>query len=104
TIGKSDFSVNGSVLNYMGYALGNEMITGVVNFNSKFLDLNEFMTETTEEEESTETYGVIPVPQNLDFILKSSISTVKMMDFTMTNAKGDITVQDGIANLKNITF
>lgn len=104
TIGKSDFSVNGSVLNYMGYALGNETINGVVNFNSKLLDLNEFMTESTSEEETTESYGVIPVPQNITFTLKSTIATVKMMDFTMTNAKGDIIVKDGIANLKDITF
>jgi hypothetical protein len=61
-------------------------------------------TETAPTEETTEPYGVIPVPQNIDFVLKSSIATVKMMDFTMTNASGDIVVKDGVANLKGITF
>jgi hypothetical protein len=46
TIGKSDFAVTGSVLNYLGYVFGkNETIKGNVNFSSNLFDLNEFMTE-----------------------------------------------------------
>lgn len=107
TIGRSDFSVNGSVLNYLGYALGkNETIKGTVNFNSTLLDLNEFMTDTGEETASTDTasYGVVPVPENVDFLLRSSIKTVKLMDYTISNAEGDIVVKDGIANLNGIRF
>jgi hypothetical protein len=63
------------------------------------------MTDT-EESTSTDTasYGVIPVPENIDFILRSSIKTVKMMDFNITNATGDIVVKDGIANLNGLKF
>lgn len=106
TIGKSDFSVNGSVSNYIGYVFGkNELIRGSMNFNSTLLDLNEFMTDTeTPSTGETESYGVIPVPENIDFLLKSSIKTVKMMDFTITNAAGDIIVKDGIANLSGLSF
>lgn len=106
TIGKSDFDVSGSVSNYIGYVFGaNETIKGTMNFNSTLLDLNEFMTET-EETTTTDSasYGVIPVPNNIDFVLHSSIKTVKMMDFTMTNATGDIVVKDGVANLNGIKF
>ncbi len=106
TIGKSDFRVNGSVFNYLGYALGkNEKIKGNVNFNSTLFDLNEFMTDA-EETTSTDTasYGVIPVPENIEFVLKSSIKTVKMMDLIMSNASGDIIVKDGIANLNGLKF
>jgi uncharacterized protein involved in outer membrane biogenesis len=106
TIGKSDFHVNGSVFNYLGYLFGkNEHIKGNVNFNSTMFDLNEFMTDT-EETTTTDTaaYGVIPVPQDIDFVLKSSIKTVKMMDLTMTNASGDVIVKDGIANLSGLKF
>lgn len=107
TIGKSDFSVSGSVLNYLGYALGkNETIKGTVNFNSNLLDLHEFMTDTEETPvtEDTTSYGVVPVPENVDFLLKSSIKTVKLMDYTITNAQGDIIVKDGVANLDGIKF
>jgi uncharacterized protein involved in outer membrane biogenesis len=108
TIGKSDFTVSGAVSNYLGYVFGeNETIRGNVDFSSNLLDLNEFMTdteETTTAEEDTASMGVIPIPSNIDFLLRSSVKTVKMMDYTMTNAKGDVILKDGVANLKGLTF
>ncbi|MEQ8425372.1 MAG: AsmA-like C-terminal region-containing protein, partial [Cyclobacteriaceae bacterium] len=108
TIGKSDFTVVGNVSNYIAYLFGkNETIRGDVGFQSNLLDLNEFMTdteETTTTTEGEETYGVIPVPENIDFVLHSSLKTVKMMDYTITNASGDIIVKNGIANLNGLKF
>ncbi|MBA4054954.1 MAG: hypothetical protein C0490_09605 [Marivirga sp.] len=105
-IGKSDFRVNGSVVNYLGYVFGqNQSIKGNVNFDSNLLDLNEFMTDT-EEAASTDSasYGVIEVPKNIDFVLKSTIKQIKMMDYNMTDASGDVIVKDGIANLSGLKF
>jgi uncharacterized protein involved in outer membrane biogenesis len=105
-IGRSDFSVTGSVVNYLGYVFGdNNVIKGNVNFNSTLLDLNQFMSDTEETTSAdTASYGVIPVPKNIDFVLKSSIKTIKVMDFTMTNAAGDVIVKEGIANLSGLRF
>lgn len=106
TIGKSDFALNGAINNYIGYLFGpNETIKGNMDFNSTLLDLNEFMTET-EETNATDSaaYGVIPVPSNIDFVLHSQIKTVKMMDFTLTDASGDVIVKDGVADLNGIMF
>ncbi len=107
TIGKSDFAVTGAINNYIGYLFGpNETIKGTLNFNSTLLDLNEFMTETEETTTASDTasVGVIPVPENIDFLLHSKIKTAKMMDFTLTDAVGDIVVKDGVANLDGIKF
>jgi hypothetical protein len=107
TIGKSDFDVSGAVSNYIGYVFGkNEIIKGNVVFNSTLLDLNEFMKETETPATPTDTasYGVIPIPDNIDFILHSSIKTVKIMDYTMTDLNGDIIAKDGIANMSNVKF
>ncbi len=105
TVGKSDFAAQGSVANYIGYLFGkNELLKGSMSFNSDLLDLNEFMEDSEETTTETEEYGVIPVPQNIDFVLKSGIKTVKLMDLTMNNARGDIIVRDGIANLSGLTF
>ncbi|HEX8060005.1 MAG TPA: AsmA-like C-terminal region-containing protein, partial [Cyclobacteriaceae bacterium] len=106
TIGKSDFNVTGAVSNYIGYVFGkNETIKGNVDFKSNLLDLNEFMTESeTPATTDTASYGVIPIPENIDFILRSNVKTVKMMDYTMTNAAGDIILKDGIANLSGLRF
>jgi uncharacterized protein involved in outer membrane biogenesis len=106
TVGRSDFNVTGSVLNYLGYVFGNnETIKGNVNFKSNLFDLNEFMTdEETPAAADTSSFGVIPIPTNIDFVLNSDIKTIKMMDYKMTNATGDIIVRDGIANLKGLSF
>ncbi|HCR53908.1 MAG TPA: hypothetical protein DIW27_05785 [Cytophagales bacterium] len=107
TIGKSDFAVDGSVSNYIPYLFSqNETIKGNVVFKSNLLDLNEFMTDTEETTTTTteEAFGVIPVPNNIDFILHTAVKTAKMMDYTITNASGDIIVKDGIANLNALKF
>lgn len=106
-IGRSDFSVNGSILNYLAYVFGdNNVIKGNVNFSSNLLDLNEFMsdTEETAPTDTAQSYGVIAVPKNIDFVLKSSVKTVKVMNFNMTNAAGDVIIRDGIANLNGLRF
>ena len=106
TIGKSDFDVKGVVTNYMGYVLSKGTINGAVTFTSRLLDLNEFMTSSSAAAAPTDTTSlhVIPVPNDIDFVFKSSINTVKMMEYTMTNASGDIIVKDGIANLSGLKF
>ncbi len=107
TVGKSDFAVNGAVSNYIGYVFGSETIKGNVDFNSNLFDLNEFMTETEETAETptdSASFGVIPIPENIDFVLRSSIKTVKMMEYTLTNATGDVILKDGVANLSGVRF
>lgn len=105
TVGRSDFKVDGRVESYLGYVLGKETIRGVVNFRSTLLDLNEFMTESAAPTTAdTASFGVIPIPDNIDFTLKSSVNTVKMMDYTMSNASGDIILRNGVANLSGLHF
>jgi uncharacterized protein involved in outer membrane biogenesis len=106
TVGKSDFDVKGSVSNYIGYVFGkNELLKGNVTLNSTLLDLNEFMTESeTPTVQDTTGYSVIQVPHNVDFVLTSDVKTIKMMDYTMTNAKGDVVVKNGVANLSGLSF
>jgi uncharacterized protein involved in outer membrane biogenesis len=107
TIGKSDFAVSGNVSNYFGYMLEeNQSLKGELRYSANLLDLNEFMSESEETEAATDTssYGVVPVPRNIDFVLHSSVKQVKMMDFNLTDARGDVTVRDGIANLNGLHF
>ena len=105
TVGKSDFSVSGIVTNYIAYVVNKEVLRGKVKFNSRLFDLNEFMTDPgTPAKTDTASFGVIPIPQNIDFVLSSNVATVKMMDFTMTNASGDVILKDGMANLSGLKF
>jgi len=105
TIGRSDFNVNGAVSNYIGYVFGKETINGNLNFNSSLLDLNEFMSDSkTPDKKDTAKLSVIPVPKNIDFLLHSNLKTVKMMDYVISQAQGDILVKEGIARMNNVKF
>lgn len=109
TIGKSDFALSGAVTNYIGYIFGKETIKGNLHFNSNALDMNEFMTEdpnASKDKSKTDTTAMsaFPVPENVDFVLHSDIKTVKMLNYTITNASGDITVKNGIASLSDLKF
>jgi hypothetical protein len=104
TVGKSDFKVNGSILNYIGFVFGEETIKGNVNFTSNLFDLNEFMTDTEETTTDTASTGIIPIPKNIDFVLKSEIKKVLLMNYTMTNATGDVIVRNGVANISGMHF
>lgn len=109
-IGNSDMQMNGQITNYIGYVLDDkQVLAGKVNFTSTMLDLDELAgeEETIESEnieEDTTDLSVIPIPENIDFVLKSNIKTVKVSDMTLKNASGNIIVKDGIANLSNLTF
>lgn len=107
TLGKSDFAVSGAVMNYIGYVFGqNETIKGNLDYQANLLDLNEFMTDTEEATtpEDTASLTVIPIPRNIDFVLRSSVKTVKMMEYVMTNAAGDVVLRDGVANMSGLRF
>lgn len=115
-VGRSDMRVTGSISNYIAYLFGeNETLKGTMNYQADLLDLNEFMSQEegstdptspsdSEGEESNEEYGVIPIPDNIDFLLKSSIKKVEVMDMTISNAKGDVVAKDGVARFNNIKF
>lgn len=107
TIGNSDFAVVGAVSNYIAYAFGqNEIIKGNLDYNATLLDLNEFMTEAEDAPATADSvsYGVIAIPANIDFTLRSTVQTVKLMDYTMSNASGNVIVRDGVADLSGVKF
>ena len=116
-VGKSDMEANGSITNYIGYLFGkNQVLKGVLDFRSNMLDLNEFMVEEESgegeapaEQQGTppqegEAIGAIPIPENIDFTLKSDIKTVKMMDWVLYNVQGNIVAKDGIARMQDVRF
>jgi len=53
-INSSDFSLKGWVSNYLAYGLKDETLNGKLDLNSKFFDLNQFITEEEAVEEKGE--------------------------------------------------
>jgi hypothetical protein len=99
-LGKSDFGLDGKVTNYLPFVLHDGTLKGEFNFKSNTIDLNEFMSEGSEEEEEeieeTDTIGlsVVEVPANIDFTLNSSINKIYYDKLEIDDVKGKIFIRD----------
>lgn len=104
--GKSDFSAEGKLENYIAYALKGSTIKARLDFNSNMLDVNEMMgppsTETTTA--SNDTLSVIDVPANIDFVLNSKINAIKYDNIDITNLVGSIKIKDKKLSFENVSL
>ena len=96
SMGKSDFHLSGKLENFIPYVFRNETISGSFIFTSGVLDLNEFLSETDEKTEETDTAAltVFEVPANVDFRLVSRIDNMYYDKLLMENTIGTILVKD----------
>ncbi|GAA4829677.1 AsmA-like C-terminal region-containing protein [Algivirga pacifica] len=110
TLGKSDMNVTGSIYNYMGFALKDEVLKGNLTYQGKVLDLNEWMSEEEEEVVAEETptdttaMEIVAIPQNLDLTFDAKINKVLFTDVPMDNLVGKMTVKDGIVKLNKVSM
>lgn len=110
-MGKSDFKVNGTIDNYLGYFLRDELLKGSFNFNSNQIDLDQIMgttpapTNTSNTETPAESSGdPLLIPDNVDFNLNANINTLKYNGIDLKNVQGNIKVKEEIASLNNLTM
>ncbi len=107
-VGKSDFTANGAINNYLNYVFKkNQLLTGNFNISSNYLDVNELMGPATAEEKSKAVKDEVPlsvfeVPANLNFNLALKANKVKYDKYDISNAKGAIQVKDKTLYFKNL--
>ncbi len=105
--GTSDFEVDGRLSNYIAYAIDqNAKLVGSLNLNSQLLNINEMMSEETETEspEDTTAMELVIIPKNIDFTFEATVQTIIYDNFNLNNARGLITVADGILSLDPMEF
>jgi hypothetical protein len=95
-MGKSDLHLSGKLENFIPYVFKDGTIRGDFIFTSGLLDLNEFMAESTETVEETDTLPltVFEVPSNVDFKLISRIDKIYYDKLEIENAIGTILVKE----------
>lgn len=122
-VGKSDFSATGKISQYLEYVFKPDgVLKGDIVFTSKTFDSNEWMpapapptaevskASTAPKPASTEftptasASYVVPIPENVDFRINSSVETVLFDKFKIQNGKGMAIVKNGIFRLEDITF
>jgi hypothetical protein len=112
-IGESDLNGSGQVLNAWNYLYDNQTVSGVLNLNSRYFDLNQFMTEEPTAGTSgggaapaaaaPAEEGVIPVPENMDMTLNAKFGKVRYTNLDLENLDGQVVVRNSAARLKDCT-
>ena len=103
-VGASDFNANGSLQNFIAYALKGETLKGNLSLNSSVIDLNEWMTGTPAQQAAADTtkLSVIEIPENIDFTFSASVKKLLYENLVMENLKGNIIVRDKAINMKDV--
>jgi len=112
--GKSDFAMAGSIDNYMGYVFRNELLKGNFSFNSNNLDLDQLMNlvpasesapaEETAAESSETTTEPTLIPDNIDFLMNTSISNLRYNGMDIKNVKGAVRIKEEVASLDDLSM
>ncbi|MDF3029355.1 MAG: AsmA family protein [Fluviicola sp.] len=118
TMGRSDFSMNGTIDNYLGYLFGHnkedQLLKGVFAFNSNNLDLDQIMgvsaSSTASAAPTAEPAPVDPnaepllIPENVDFDLNTSIQKLHYNGIDVNSIKGNVNMKEEVASLNNLTM
>ena len=110
-IGKNDLTTDSRFENYMGYALKGTTLKGTLNVRSNHLNLNDFMTASTDSTTQTaqaaspnEAASLIEVPRNIDFQMDANLKEVLFDKMAFTNMNGKLVVKDGKVDMKNLSM
>ena len=109
-IGENDIAADCRFENYMAFALKGETLKGQLNLKSNHMNLNDFMTESTEETEektntqSQEAIGTLVVPNNIDFNMNVDMKEILLDDIALRNLNGKLVVKDGTADMTNLSM
>lgn len=117
TYGKSDFSLNGYLLNTINYFIERKgTLHGKFNLNSNYVLIDEFMAlkngdnsrKSIELEyakvENPKSSGVVIIPKNLDVSLQTNIRKVEFKGLALNHVIGQASVEKGQVYLKNTSF
>ncbi len=94
-IGNSDVSGKGTLTGIFDWLYDNKTLTGNLDLNSNFMDLNQFMTETPQSNvpQNTATEP-LNVPKNLDVIVNTNMKRVLYTNMDLSNVTGKLIVQN----------
>src|SRR6218665_987445 len=117
TYGKSDFAINGYLLNTINYFLQSRgTLSGNFNLKSKLINVDEFMALKEGEnkdrknsveyakEENPKASGVIVLPINLNVSLNANADKIEYNGLVLNNLAGKVGIANGQVTLENTLF
>lgn len=113
TIASSDLSADGSLSNYFGYFLRDDVLTGSLNVRSKLLDANELLAMMPADEEAGDVPApdeesaqvtAIEVPGNLKLSLAADIDKILFQKMTLENFTGRMSIADSKVAIERLAL
>lgn len=117
TYGKSDFALNGHLLNTINYFIERKgTLHGNFAMNSNYILVDEFMALNSGDNveksadieyakaENPKSSGVVIVPKNLDVSLAVNVKMVRFKGSKIDQLKGNASIKNGQLYLKNTLF
>jgi hypothetical protein len=105
--GKSDYSITGSLENYIPYVLKNKTLKAKLSVHSNLTDVNSIMNAMSDSTKKTTTtapdtagLAIIPVPKNIDFDFNALIEKLSYDNIRAEKVKGHIFTRDGILSFR----
>lgn len=102
-IGKNDLKASGTLSNFLGWFLRDDVLEGALSMQSNYLNLNDFMTSDTVATTESAPMAAFEIPKNLDLKLLANGKHIVFGKFDMTNAKASMTVNKGRLTIKELS-
>jgi hypothetical protein len=100
-LGRSDFNINGQLENLFGWMAGTDILRGVMNLNSRLLDLNELMPASESgQSNSDEPYAPIAIPADIEVRTNASIAQLIYTNLDLRNVRSKVALGNQIALLE----
>ena len=102
-LSESNIKATGSLENVIGYALTNQTIGGKLNIQIDYLNVDEWMTPTTEQKTAAPTQtAIFKVPNNVDFVMTSSVNKIHYTNMDMQHINGGVSIKEEKMQLQNL--
>ncbi|HET9571703.1 MAG TPA: AsmA-like C-terminal region-containing protein [Bacteroidales bacterium] len=102
-LGKNDLQANGTLNNMLGWFMHDEVLSGTLQMQSNYLNLNDFMSGETTSSTDTTPMMAFEIPQNLDLSLNAIGKKILFNSLVMNNAKASLTVKNGRVSINDLS-
>ncbi len=103
-LGQNDIQASGTLSNMLGWFMHNDLLSGSLQVQSNYLNLNDFMSQGTGTASTDTTpMSAFQIPQNLDLSLNATGKKMVFNKFILTNAKAALTVKKGRVSINDLS-
>lgn len=103
-LGKNDIQASGTLNNMLGWFMHDEVLSGALQIQSNYLNLNDFMSSgKTAASTDTTSMTAFEIPKNLDLRLNATGKKILFNSLTLSNAKADLTVKQGRLSINDLS-